>query len=486
MNKLADFKSISTTELPSMLFKDFVDQNATFRKYDPVDSDSNADIKLGYEQGYDEPELVLLKIPDHKAPEVFSWLLNYAAGCFPVSQFCRVMSDGDYTLLNNKLKNENSRSVSCHRWSNVVLGELLAQGALASNAPLADLSMSSVSASYSSVVARANIIYSNPKITSAVIGRLNEINGDTRFIKRSLGIDRLLPVWNSVDRSSGVVTDAYSLIKEISDSILSNSNSKQTSLPIVENSILYLLEDFETDSHEKRIILFNKIVELALSEKGRNNTASLDFAVAAAAFLVDRGTKHSFLVRRWAVEFPLSCIWFGLLAGIVGVRCWDNEWSRAIVSISKQIGQKCTWDHSSTADLSWLEFSWMSKYLDSSKVFYQFPRLVSRALTVEMFPGVSYQLRLQRELTNISDDKLIDGVVNSEAEIKNDEIVEIIRSLCELANKAQRYVIPLGSNESNREHSMVDKVPNLGKKKKTMTQKTTKKRRQSKKKKNAQ
>jgi hypothetical protein len=116
--------------------------------------------------------------------------------------------------------------------------------------------------------------------------------------------------------------------------------------------------------------------------------------MAAAAFLVGRGTSHEFLLRRLGKVFPAAEAWFGLIAALTGVAAWDPDWTRATKSVERHIRAGFDWTDSSGFDLSWTEFAWLASTFEGPEAFATIPKLMPRAVAVEILPGSSCQFKL--------------------------------------------------------------------------------------------
>jgi len=157
------------------------------------------------------------------------------------------------------------------------------------------------------------------------------------------------------------------------------------------------MRDFMTDSVEDRVLAFQRRISRLTSLTNDRSKSGVPAAiVAASAFLVGRGTSHLFLLRRLSGRYPSAAIWFGLMAALAGVGCWDPEWTRFSKNIERQLRAGFTWSDASGFDLCWEEFRWLAKTFKGPDIFFSLSRLVSSAISVELLPGVSCQFRISR------------------------------------------------------------------------------------------
>jgi hypothetical protein len=165
-----------------------------------------------------------------------------------------------------------------------------------------------------------------------------------------------------------------------------NASGKRLRLP----SGLY------SDSIEERVVAFQQAATEATAFVGNHGSISTHAAavVAASAFLVGRGTSHSFLIKKHARLIPLAHIWFGVLAGVAGPKFWDPGWTKALKGIEKHIRASFCWSDPPMADISWAEYDWVSNAVKGHQAFAGISRQVSTSLSIEVLPGASCQMRL--------------------------------------------------------------------------------------------
>lgn len=324
--------------------------------------------------------------------ETLSWLRVYAGDTFPLSQFSRVLSSDDWEMLSG---NEGtSRSFRDDRWSSVVLGELLAQSE--QDVTLDNLSLSRVQACFSIAVARAHKFYDSYKVTRACTERLRAIEADSRFLRRSVNIDSLVPVWSLASAEFGHISD----LRELSDFILtaafSYDDPKQQRL-IKPTS--YLPDALYSDSIEERVMAFQKVAMEATERfiSMPNSYFRSAATVAVAAFLVGKGTSHAFLIKRQGRLAPMAHVWFGLIAGLAGPAFWDPLWAKALKGVEKHVRVSFSWADPPLSDISWAEHKWVSGAIRGAQAIQGIPRQVQTALSIEIFPGVSCQMRLHTD-----------------------------------------------------------------------------------------
>jgi len=336
---------------------------------------------------YSSASLILLD--DRSRVETFAWLKVNAPEIFPLSQYSRVMSAADWTGISQEAFDAaGHRKKPSHAdvWASVVAGEMIAQGDL--DMELNQVPLSRAAGCFSLTVARAYLTFGAGRTSALCVNRLSMLEQDVRFARRHVSVKDLVLIWQLLERAGSKDCEPEIAIDMVVDCVRRQIGN---SSPLEVLAHAYALHD---DSFEERVVAFNQLIgklkELPV-EVRRGPTCSAVLAIAA--FLVGRGTTHEFLVRRNLEFFPFGPIWFGLLAGLVGSRCWDGVWGRLTKGAERQLRSKFRWEDLSGFDLCWEEYAWYSSTFDD-KSYSHIPKLLPRVLSVEVVPGASCQLRL--------------------------------------------------------------------------------------------
>lgn len=337
---------------------------------------------------YQPPAVFVLHNQNLK--ETLSWLRVYARDSFPLSQFGRVVTMDDWRLL---AEGESSgHSFRDDRWASVVLGELLAQSD--QDVPIDSLPVSRAQACFSTAVARTHKLYDSHKASRACVDRLRAIESDQRFLRRSVSVESLVPAWSMASTSFGKISSPGELAEFIiaaADSYDARGNLSSAGRRLSLHPGLF------SDSIEERVVAFQQISREATSHVGNQGHISTHAAaaVAAAAFLVGRGTSHAFLIKKSARLAPLAHVWFGVMSGIAGPSFWDPSWAKALKGIEKHIRASFYWSDPPMADISWAEYEWVSNAVRGHQAFSGISRQVNTSISIEVLPGASCQMRLQ-------------------------------------------------------------------------------------------
>lgn len=326
--------------------------------------------------------------------DIFSWLSTYAPETFPLSQFARVISDDDWKAFSLKESRDFPVYEYEDRWAAVIVGELLAQGE--GDAELASIPLSRATACFSMAVARTSLIYARQSSAfSACISRVRKIESDIRFIRRPVSVSELANVWEALQYHEHRRDDPNDSVDVKMHNAISLILSHQG---VSEESVQITLKNYPgltRNSMEERVLAFQKMVtDIGPAVANEITDSRRNSLIAAAAFLVGRGTSHIFLLRRISKVFPSAILWFGAIASIAGPKCWDQHWARAVRGVEKYLRPQFHWADPSLSDLCWHEYEWLSTVYSGGKVFDSLSKNAPNVISVEVLPGASCQMRL--------------------------------------------------------------------------------------------
>jgi hypothetical protein len=393
-------------------------------------------IALGYPEGerggpYSPPTVIILD--DRAAAETLSWLRTYAPATFPLSQFARVVLRSDLQRFGEE-RPWRRAAIREDRWACVVLGELLAQGESDVDLPAVPLSWSA--SCFSTAIARTAILHPGEAL-EICLERLVVLEKDQRFARRQVAIAALRPVWN-LAMPYGAETLA---VPEAAEIVAREATRRMNGAPSVRlhpEILLNAPSDFQSDSVETRVVAFHRLTAQVMDEVGERTPTELASAmIAAAAFLVGRGSSHAFLLSRLPRRWPHTFTWFGLMAGLAGPRSWDDGWSRAAKGIERVIRGRFDWCGSSGADLSWPEYSWLATTFSGSQTYVELPKMAPKALSVEILPGAACQLRLAADAGAPARDLERGELVAAE---RSRELKRTLEELANLADRARQLI----------------------------------------------
>ncbi len=393
---------------------------------------------------YNPPAVIV--IGDSSISEAFSWLKVYAPQTSPLSQFARVISIADFDAYFESSGREDIASQHSDRWASIVLGEVLSQGE--ADIELDAIPLSRASACFSTSVARSTIIYGNSNASTSCIERLKKLEADKRFVRRSVSVDDLLPIWrimfarietNSIDIiAEAIIETARKLTLDVAPTRLVLPELKEYPL-------------LQSNSIEERTITYKKLASEVMLNCADGHCSPYSSALlAVAAFLVGRGTTHSFLLRPLSRRLPSVFTWFGLIAALAGPKSWDADWSRASKGIERQLRTKLDWSEPSLADLCWEEYQWLAGTIDGAEAFSALPKMLPKVLSIEVIPGAMCQLRLSSSSeSNVNE---FDGRKSPEQSQRD---AALQTALTQMTNIAQKALLLLDKQQTPTQQSLV-------------------------------
>ncbi|RZT41717.1 hypothetical protein [Cupriavidus agavae] len=347
----------------------------------------SSDIAVAFftDEPRDERLPCLAVIPDSKIAELLSWVHTFSPETFPLSQHCRILSLSEWQKF-EAAPNDHPGIQQRYRWASLVAGEMLGQAE--GSAPIASVSLSWAHGCLSYSMARSVLGYgmsSDSKIHSAisVAGRLLQCEADPMFQRKRVGSNVLSSIWPHVrDTNLGFSNEPLYIVRSV---------LREVSPELVD--ILYRNELILSSSAERRVQGFDQIVDRTMSLPATSRRA-VGPLLASATFLVGRGTSHIDLLEPFSKECPEAYIWLGLLAGLGGPMTWDPTWLRLVKGVDRVLAAGYEVTDSPQVDLSWAEYDWLSKLSTQAEEYAALPKQSTRALTVELIPGVACQFRL--------------------------------------------------------------------------------------------
>lgn len=446
--------SFEREDLPNLLLGESQLPHYSRSHLSKFDLDKNR-VAIGYAtdhrgRHFSNPSLIV--VHEDNSDEILSWLRVYAPETSPLSQLSRVVNFEDWSSCENT-EPTSTHPIFTYHWACLTIGEMLAQSE--SESDINTIPLSRAQAAYTNTVAKATILHEDKKITRSTINRLKTLEQEYRFVKRSVSVDDLRPMWDLLEDFRPDPRPSAELIINLIERIESSNFTSTRSLigPRIRNYPGLL-----SDSIEERVITFHKLATEILDSPTNHSLNAINCAtLSAAAFLVGRGTSHIFLLRKWNKEFPASLAWFGLFAAYVGPNCWDPQWARAVKSIERPFQSNFDWMDLTQTDLCWPEYFWLSKTYEGHEVFSDLPKMYPRVLSIEVFPGASCQFRLLSSTTSVE----IDSKKQPNNSKREKELQFTLNELVSLAVKAKNLMV--SDHRENRQESFQLEESNSGK-----------------------
>ena len=430
--------SFERSDLPKALFGDAATGVRAWRMENALETGHG--IAVGYaeeeEKGdaYSPPAIIVLD--DRAAAETLSWLKTFAPETSPLSQFARVVSHSDWERFGAERPFKPRTGTREDRWACVVLGELLAQGE--SGVEVTRLPLSWSASCFSTAVARSAILHPTEDAARTSIERLLVLEEDPKFGRRQVAIASLEPVWASASLRAKEVLGVSEVVGVVVNTMFQTANDT-TPVHFRPSNLFAPQGDLMSDSVENRVVAFQKLASQIGDEVGERTPTALEQAIiAAGAFLVGRGSSHSFLLNRLSRRWSHAFTWFGLMVGLAGPRSWDGEWSRAAKGLERLLRARIDWCNTSGADLSWPEYLWLTKTFTGKQVFAELPKMMPKVLSVEILPGVACQLRLAADSGGGARD--VNQRERAEFERRERELRETLDQVATLAMRARQLL----------------------------------------------
>lgn len=338
--------------------------------------------------GSDIPAIILV---GSARKEVFAWISTYAEETFPLSQFCRVLSTDDW--LDVAFETPALQEVGAVNpiWSSLVLGEMLGQ--VSADLDVASMALSRASACFSFAMARTALLYpGRENLRTKCAERLSLAEREVRFGRRNITTELLKPIW-----SAALALEHVSVrhLESIGDLLgVLRVLNPQAATTIESNKGLL------SDSAEERVKGFDIVADSLFAGRPSDHMSRSysTLCLAAAALLAGRGTSHIQLLAPISKDLPDVFAWYGLLAGVVGPRCWDKAWTHQAKGVERALRQFFRPDEPVQADICWAEYDWLARTYDSIEALTALPRNFPNGLTIELLPGVACQFRLGEQV----------------------------------------------------------------------------------------
>ena len=389
--------SISRNALPGVIAEGAIPENG--RKVTlPFNETDDVFVGCTLLDGHLVPVVAVLNAPASR--EVLAWLATYSTASFPLSQSLRSISTNDFDEAMRSRARVGAAS-NLGYWPSVILGELLGQGEYSPD--LEGVALSRANACFTFARARSHIVYDGaPAWSNMCLDRLRALESDGLFVKRSVSVEDLRPIWDWATREStseSLLIEIARTISAVIDGELSNSIVLDT--PLLTSSGLNA-RSLGAGSMEARVREFQAFLASMRGAVDDTNARSATMLVAAAAVLVGNGTSHISLLEEFGKKFPPVFAWFGFLAALAGPKSWDPAWNRASNSVARLLRGRFDLTDPPAFDLSWSEYDFVRGVPKPRDFLSHIPKLYPRLLSIEVVPGAACQFRIGGEVTNSS------------------------------------------------------------------------------------
>lgn len=333
------------------------------------------------------------------APDFFAWLETYAPQFSPLTQTCRVIYP-EMTGLYARGAILRRNLTSIRALSGAVVGEVIAQTA---NNPIRSLDSATLVhayATFSFCLAKAELLHgAGLDCRRDVLSGLELLAKHGLVAERLVSVKDLFPFWNVAFRAPSNGHSGTDLIGSLAAAVDDLSRSDLSSSSVMRLARFYEpareLMMLHTYSAEERVLSFDRLIgNVGFGSDDSAKTVE-DFCLAYAAVEIGGGsTRHIGLLQEYGERRPMVWLWFGLLASLGG----DDKWHPAFARLGKLVQRELQysfdpWD-APRSDIALDEY--LSIRSGSSKANWasSIPRSHARFLSVEMVPGVSFQLSI--------------------------------------------------------------------------------------------
>jgi len=284
-------------------------------------------------------------------------------------------------------------SIESSYWPCIVFGELLGQGDQLTNIDAVALSRASACFSFSQ--ARADELHgAQSLLAERCEKRLRILESDRLFVRRSISIDELAPIWEWTRASTRVHSVQQELSQLVEDAVNGRLAEGTANGNGLLNSVGFNARSLSTGTAEARVRSFQAFAQSLEAVRQPEIVRTNAMLLAAAAICVGNGTSHISLLEDFGKRVPAAYAWFGLFAAIAGPRGWDPSWNRAINSMGRILRNRFELTEAPVYDLSWVEYDFVREVPKPSEFLKHVPKLYPRLLSVEVIPGATCQLRL--------------------------------------------------------------------------------------------
>lgn len=360
---------------------------------------ASAEVAVGFTSSATDLLIPALAVVDkHHAEDLFAWLATYSPEVFPLSQYVRLLDSEEWAHAG--LVAASTRIDADPIWPSLILGELLAQR---SNPELrlTSIPLSQVPLCRSYTQARASALFRrNPETLRMAADRL-ELLDRAENHARNVSTGALRAIWALAEDAFHVDPFIQHLTRLLSWTFDRQRESKGP-IPELPRELLAVSVDLRklaSGPLEYRVEEFERVASQLLAGSAAESDVSkarLPALFAALALWVGSGTSHISLLAEVSTMFPSTFAWFGAFAGVLGPSSWHSDWTRTNAAISKLLRGGFDIASTSTADLSWSEFSWL-RSVGQFEMLASMPRASARILSVDVLPGAPAPFRLSGE-----------------------------------------------------------------------------------------
>jgi hypothetical protein len=321
------------------------------------------------------------------------WIETYAPQFFPISQWCRVLSDRQMRFFETASRYTLDES-TIKAFSGMVVGELMGQ---ASGDPLRFLetaNLSLVQSTFAFAFARTKILWPDDGESAERVSRSLEMISQAGLMpERRLTIDSLQPILEIAGSSSR----KYVKVSGAWKSLLLAVEELRANDQLSDRAILDLARYFEPAmelvglsslSAESRVHIFDALLSKGNSHSSEESQIVELFCLAYAAVEIGGGTtRHMNLLVPIGEQRPAVWVWFGMIASLGEKEKWHSIFARLARLVARELGYSFDLSEQPRTDISLQELMVYGRQRKGSWAA-SIPRAQARTLSVELTPGV--------------------------------------------------------------------------------------------------
>ena len=292
-------------------------------------------VGVGYVDGRSRSLPQFVVIPDADRREFFAWVSTYCPFATPLTQWCRVVDEGELARMQSLEVVPRYGSVAS-AWAGAIIGESILH--LGAGGKFSELSVTALQARASFVAARAFGLWGSDKARIAAMEQYESARNILGVASRGPNLKEHQEFWTILETLSsetGTRSPEFDLqlrlIIEACDDIRKTSFvSRPTMLKMMEElGWSEKLAEFEQCGAEQRVALFDKAAEgLVRFERGVHQSlrALGEFMVAYfAARIGGSASAHMPLLTRLVGSHPMVALWYGVASALYKPEIWGAE-----------------------------------------------------------------------------------------------------------------------------------------------------------------
>ena len=390
-------------------------------------------VGVGYVGREPRPLPCMLIVREEELRELFAWVNTYCPFVTPLSQWCRVLGEGD--LRRTKTPERiPAYGNAAGAWAGAMIGEAILR--LGGRVEALHVSVAALQSCITFVAARAFGLWGSADMLQATrrYEEARELLGSTPIDPRSGGYE---DVWRVLVTLSGDALEkdhSISLSEECKLAAICCGNIQENGF-ISEKIVQRVIDalgwsrefcNYEKSAAEQRLEIYDQaLANIATGggiERDRPNLLA-DFMVAYfAAKISGRASAHIQLVEGLLGSQPMSILWFGIISALYQPEVWGAEFSGLARLGVKELEFPTRLDERPRSDVSLEELRTLVGPSERYSTL-GFRGALPKVLNVELLTGVAGGIRLieedeefQRDLgakANEDARRRIRGVVNS-------------------------------------------------------------------------